>query len=141
MPNFQKSIGAILAIGSAALAGCGGGYGGRLAAGPTFSTGPTVATEIIDPHRYDTGYTGSVPIIEPASFGVSPAPAQIAATDGPSFPRPSQEPIPGGLYPSNTTFPILFAGLQQQSEGLSPITTNPSCTVTVSAYEVGVGAA
>ena len=64
---------------------------------------------------------------------------QIAKADGPSFLTDPEEPIPAGqLYPSNTVFPILLAGLQQQSGGLSPIPANQSGTVTVDADAGGV---
>jgi hypothetical protein len=85
----------------------------------------------VNPSGYDTGFTGSAPVVAPASFGVSPAPAQIATPDGATFPILSGHGFATWPYPSNTTFPIMFAGVQQQSNGLAGIATNQSGTVTV----------
>ena len=146
MPNSKKCIRAITVISSVALAACGGGGRGYMASAiPSPATGNTsgnssatgggsstaTITDIVNPSGYDSGFTGSAPMIAPASFGTSPAPAQIATADGATFPILFGHGFATWPYPSNTTFPIMFTGVQQQSNGLAAIATGQSGTVTV----------
>jgi C-lobe and N-lobe beta barrels of Tf-binding protein B len=147
--RFARPIEVIALAGVVLAAGCAGGGGGSLnpsvptgtptTGGPSPPTGGTGGggtsggPDITQPSDYDSGFTGSVAASAPASFGPTPAPAQIATEGGESFPPPVLPggPLPNKPYPSNTTFPILFTALQQSSTGLSAAGTSQSGAVTV----------
>jgi hypothetical protein len=127
-----NSIRLLATAGVLMLSACGGGSGYMASAvntAPVINTGTNTTTntgtttnkpDAVDYSR-TTGITGTVAIPAPASFGTSPAPAQIAAQGGPTF--------TSAPNPSNVSFPALATALQATANGLTAVSTNQSATV------------
>ncbi len=89
---------------------------------PSASTAPSVAGYWQQQFRdFKTGITGAVGAPAPASFGGSPVPAQIAASDHPEFETDA----------INGAFPALASSLQATSSGLSAASSIQSATATL----------
>ncbi len=89
---------------------------------PSASTAPSVAGSWQQQFRdFKTGITGAVGAPAPASFGGSPVPAQIAASDHPEFETDA----------INGAFPALASSLQATSSGLSAASSIQSATATL----------
>ena len=111
------------ALCGAFLTACSGGGGGGMSQSVAGSANAPSNTGTTAIDSFDTGVAGSVAAPNAAMFGT--APSQLATPGGPTFDGSS------GSYSANVTFPLLVAGLQKTSTGLSATPADLAATATV----------
>jgi hypothetical protein len=125
--TFDRLMALLLAVAAAACSsGGGGGMNQNVASGTSASTtapSPPAPSPPAPNYITDTGIAGTV--AAPAAATFSTTPPQLATPGGPTFDGSS------GSSASNITFPLLAAGLQKTSTGLSPTPADPAAILTV----------